>query len=176
MKIAITGHTSGIGKALYTLYENAGHEVIGFSRSNGFDITKPDQFSKIVKQVIDCDVFFNNAYAAFIQVEFLYSLHPHWVNEMSKTHVVISSNSGDGIKKTPHPYAIHKAAIDKTAEQLNQSARYRLINIRPGYVDTPRVKRVVEPKINVDDLAETIRFIVQEKSIFVPSITILPPK
>ena len=41
MRIAITGHTSGIGKALYKRCEEQSfprHEPIGFSRSNGFNI------------------------------------------------------------------------------------------------------------------------------------------
>lgn len=176
MKVAITGHTSGIGRALYDLYQKQGHEVIGFSRSNGYDISQNNDFMSIVSQAITCDVFFNNAFAEFAQFEFLYTIHPYWVNDLSKTHVVIGSNSADGTKKKPHPYAVQKAAVDKAAEQLNQGARYRLINIRPGYVDTPRVKHVTEPKIALPDLAETIAYIVQNKSIFIPSITILPPR
>ena len=38
MKIAITGHTKGIGKALYDNLSQQ-HEVEGYSRSNGFDIS-----------------------------------------------------------------------------------------------------------------------------------------
>ena len=39
MKIAITGHTKGIGKAIADLYPN----VIGFSRSKGYDISVLDK-------------------------------------------------------------------------------------------------------------------------------------
>ncbi len=60
MKIAITGHTKGIGKALYNYFSEIGHEVIGMSRSNGYDITlNPD---KILEQISSCDLFINNAY------------------------------------------------------------------------------------------------------------------
>ena len=38
MKIAITGHTKGIGKACFDLF-NTDNNCIGFSRSNGFDIS-----------------------------------------------------------------------------------------------------------------------------------------
>jgi NAD(P)-dependent dehydrogenase (short-subunit alcohol dehydrogenase family) len=34
MKVAITGHTSGIGKALSDVFS----DVIGFSRRNGYDL------------------------------------------------------------------------------------------------------------------------------------------
>ena len=32
-KIAITGHTSGIGKAIYEIGESYGHDMVGFSLS-----------------------------------------------------------------------------------------------------------------------------------------------
>ena len=32
MKIAITGHTAGIGKALAEQYSNRGHEIVGLSK------------------------------------------------------------------------------------------------------------------------------------------------
>ena len=38
MKIAITGHSAGIGQALSKVYESKGHEVVGLSRRNGNNI------------------------------------------------------------------------------------------------------------------------------------------
>ena len=58
MKIAITGHSKGIGKACFDVLSKD-HEVIGFSRSNGFNINQP---RKIFIASINCDVFINNAY------------------------------------------------------------------------------------------------------------------
>ena len=37
-KIAIIGHTKGIGKAIAKLYKSKNYEVIGLSRSNGYDL------------------------------------------------------------------------------------------------------------------------------------------
>ena len=59
MKIAITGHSKGIGKACYNILEKD-NEVYGFSRSNGYDIT--ENFNAIVHAVKNCDVFINNAW------------------------------------------------------------------------------------------------------------------
>jgi nucleoside-diphosphate-sugar epimerase len=59
MKILITGHTNGIGKALYDELSKE-HEVIGFSKSTGYDISNHTH-----RQIIafsDYDVFINNAY------------------------------------------------------------------------------------------------------------------
>lgn len=58
MKIAITGHTAGLGKFLYEYFDKEGHEVIGFSRSNGFDLQY--DCDKICKLAKDSDIFFNN--------------------------------------------------------------------------------------------------------------------
>jgi short-subunit dehydrogenase len=53
MKIAITGHTKGIGKAIAGLYYT--DEVVGFSRSNGYDISKPEDVKSIIKTSIEQD-------------------------------------------------------------------------------------------------------------------------
>ena len=66
MKIAITGHSRGIGKACFDLF-SAEHECVGFSRSNGYDISKG--IINIIDQSLECDVFINNAYFEFKQVE-----------------------------------------------------------------------------------------------------------
>jgi hypothetical protein len=59
MKVAITGHTSGIGKAVYEHFQSKGWEVVGMSRTNGYHII--DDQEKIIEQAADCDLFINNA-------------------------------------------------------------------------------------------------------------------
>ena len=39
LKIAITGHTEGIGKEIYDYFELFGHNVKGFARANGYDLS-----------------------------------------------------------------------------------------------------------------------------------------
>ena len=60
MKFAITGHTSGIGKAIAELCRTKGYQWIGFSRGTGYDIS--EDCDKIVNESSDCDVFINNAH------------------------------------------------------------------------------------------------------------------
>ena len=38
MKIAITGHTAGIGEGVYKFYKKQGFECLGFSRTNGYNV------------------------------------------------------------------------------------------------------------------------------------------
>ena len=58
----ITGHTSGIGKAIFDKFSERyrSHEIIGMSRSNGYDIEK--DFDKVVDEAAGAEIFINNAY------------------------------------------------------------------------------------------------------------------
>ena len=57
MKVAITGHSKGIGKALADIFETNGHTVLGFSRSNGFDISESANRISILNKSQDADIF-----------------------------------------------------------------------------------------------------------------------
>jgi nucleoside-diphosphate-sugar epimerase len=51
MKIAITGHTQGLGQAFFNHFQS--HTVIGFSRSNGYNIASPADRNKILEELIN---------------------------------------------------------------------------------------------------------------------------
>lgn len=78
MKIAITGHTKGIGKCLY---ERCQPDILGFSRSNGYDINSSIDRRRIINDVSGCDVFINNASNAFGQTQLLISLFNEWKDQ-----------------------------------------------------------------------------------------------
>jgi hypothetical protein len=90
MKIGITGHTKGIGKSLYTVFEENNHTVIGFSRSNDFDIGEFKARKKIINNLHDIDVFINNAYHPTGQLETIKSVIDFWKNT-NKIIINISS-------------------------------------------------------------------------------------
>ena len=74
MKIAITGHTKGIGKCTKELLEKDGHEVVGASTSTGINVMRPKSvISWIDKE--DPDIFINNVYAPNSQCNILYKLY-----------------------------------------------------------------------------------------------------
>lgn len=68
MKIVITGHTKGLGKYFYDYFLND-HEVIGLSRTNGFNIETEQE--KIIEIVSSSDLFINCANAENAQLELL---------------------------------------------------------------------------------------------------------
>ena len=50
MKIAITGHKHGIGKAFAQQLADRGHEIIGISRSDGENIRRIEHTANIIER------------------------------------------------------------------------------------------------------------------------------
>jgi NAD(P)-dependent dehydrogenase (short-subunit alcohol dehydrogenase family) len=159
MKVGLTGHSSGIGKAFTELLDHKGIEWIGFSRSNGHEIGTQEGQRAIVEGIKDCDVFFNNAYDwdgyGSCQIDLLYKVWKEWRTRRTKI-VCMSAIGGDVPKlKDEIPpweegkgflgYDTFKAGLDYACKQLNMLPYWKLgyqckiINIRPGLVDTPLV-------------------------------------
>jgi hypothetical protein len=88
MKYAITGHTSGIGKRVY---ERLSPNIIGFSRTNGYNIQLPDDRQRILNAVQDCDVFINCANDGFSQTLLFLELHDRWKSDCNKTIINVGS-------------------------------------------------------------------------------------
>ena len=142
MKIAITGHSRGIGKELYNIFD-VDHQVEGFSRSNGYDIASQQQL--IARSVKNSDIFVNNAWAGFSQVELLNTVFEMWKDDETKTIVNISSLSKyPGLSGNTTGYSASKAALSHQAFLLmfKTDRKCRMININPGYVKTDMTKKV----------------------------------
>ena len=69
MKIAITGHSAGIGQALAEAY--VGNDIVGLSRRNGYNIRSTP---KVADQIEPCDMFINNAQVGYAQTELLFEI------------------------------------------------------------------------------------------------------
>jgi len=116
MKISITGHSRGIGKSLHDMYVADGHEVIGFSRSNGYDITDPNVCSQIVQESLDCDLFVNNAYELDLttkqssQNQLLQLFLDAWADT---NKYIISIGSIAGLKRPQKDKKMKKYSLDK---------------------------------------------------------------
>jgi NAD(P)-dependent dehydrogenase (short-subunit alcohol dehydrogenase family) len=151
MTVAITGHTSGIGKALSIALNRRGDTVIGMSRANGFDIANT---SSIVAAARDADVFVCNAHAEFFQTNLLFEVARSWADSPRRLIVAMSSLSADGINPSQGRYAIHKKALDAACEQLqaDTTIKCRLTLLRFGYTDTPRVAHRSVRKMHVRDV------------------------
>ena len=124
MKIGITGHSKGLGKALFESLAIA-HDVVGFSRTNGYDIKSPFDRKKIVKESKDLDVFINLVHNYFHQTDMLYEMHKSWTDQ-NKFIINISSivvgQKDFGLRNYQMlEYKVHKTAVENMIEVLNNS-------------------------------------------------------
>ena len=171
MKIGITGHTSGIGKAISDKLLDLGHEVRGFSRSNGFDISDP---MPIVEASGDCDVFINNAHSGYHQTTLLYRLYERWKRREGLI-LSVGSYGAENLSEA-YEYGTFKAALEHASKQLDfPGAKCRVGLVRLGYVDTPAVKNRMLRKIPCGWVADAVVWMIdQPASVFVRDITALP--
>lgn len=155
--IAITGHTRGIGKAIFDLHS----ESIGFSRANGYDISEPEVVKQIVEIVSDmnCDVFINNAYSGDAQMLMFRRIYEEWKNNDSKTIVNINSRTIYN-KPNNRQYTADKKILRSVAiEALNDVTRKcRIININAGYVKTDRTSKLSCNMLTPQQLADMIKW------------------
>ena len=90
-KIAIVGHTKGIGKAISDLYKSKGYEIVGMSRSNGYDLINDQE--KIMDQMHDCGLVVVNAHAGRGQLNLLKRIYGRHAFDKMKV-AIITSTSG----------------------------------------------------------------------------------
>jgi NADP-dependent 3-hydroxy acid dehydrogenase YdfG len=156
MKIAITGHSAGIGQALAKIYERQGHEVVGLSRRNGYNIKS---LHKIVPQIEICDVFINNAQSGFAQTELLFEIWSKW-KDQNKTIIVISTMMTDyPISHIPNldMYLIQKETLEETVKQLRgKFGKCKLILVKPGKVATQEDGQGVDPDVWAQAMVDII--------------------
>jgi len=169
VKISITGHTSGLGKALFNHWSNAGHNLTGFSLSNGFNIDT--DIEKIAN--VEFDIFINNAYSKYQQVELLYMLYEK--NKDRKCTIInIGSASSDGNVDRIKPYAIEKLALEKACLQLQfNTSICKILLIKPGRMQTLMAAHSNSKKIELSYMISTIDWLIaQPENIAIRSITI----
>jgi len=126
MKIAITGHTSGLGKAIYTHFDKTNHEVIGLSRSNGFCI--PEKLEQIIDIAKTCDLFFNNAHVGTSQCDFIKKL-------FKDTMIVTSGSMGADYWQSGNPYYLEKLQIEKTHKDYRSQTSMAMLLLKMGYLE-----------------------------------------
>ena len=164
MKIGITGHTKGLGHAFFNLFKSQGHEVVGFSRSNGYDIV--EKIDDVINAVKDFDMFINNAYAPIAQTELLSRMITEWQGT-DKTIVNISSKVVimDEPPAMVKDYANNKLIQNLLIAKRHTTASPRILNITLGLVDTEMSKSVIAKKMNPSDVADMINALLSYKDV-----------
>ena len=166
-KIAIIGHTKGIGKAIADMYKKKKYQVIGMSSSNGYDL----QFSQIeiMQQLDDCQLIVLNAYVGRGQMNLLKRIYGKFVFEDKKV-AVITSTSGTPIGADEDlsnaeykDYCDNKKNLIEYIEELQQELINKplsVYDICPDVVDTDMTKGLWQdlPKLKAVEVAEAVRY------------------
>ena len=175
-RIAITGHTKGIGEQLWNRLEKRGFELKGFSRSNGYNLLKTSTCKKVVREVADwnADVFINNAYVPDNQVRLMYLMYEQW-QDRPRLIVNLSATSSDSITNFSQmgynsdwtPYVSDKARLDWASLQLAnmyKKGKCRVSLVKPGFVDTDSTSMFKEfaedYMMTADSVAEQLEWLI----------------
>jgi short-subunit dehydrogenase len=159
MKIAITGHSEGIGNDIY-LNLIKEYDVIGFSRSNGFDIKN---VNKIIEQLENCDVFINNAYEKNYQTILFESIFDKW-KFLPKTIINMNSSCVYHSSDWSLEYANSKKELKEVS--LNTIRNYknkkvRVINLYPSTLSTHMGFERLN-KLDTENLAKMINWLIKQ--------------
>lgn len=164
MKVAITGHTQGIGKAIFDELTNRSHQVCGYSRSNNWDIGSLEIRNKILAETLDFDVFINNAYCPLAQTELLKSLVTRWQGS-KKLIVNIGSKSiyADVVPKFMQEYVKDKQQQIDFINSRRLQARPQILSLTLGLVDTQMSSNLLAEKLAASDVASTLVNLIEVK-------------
>ena len=166
-KIAIIGHTKGIGKAIADLYKKKKYRVIGMSSSNGYDLQCSQ--IEIMEQLDDCQLVVINAYVGEGQKTLLKRIYGKYLFENKKV-AVITSTSGTPIgedEDLQNPeyidYCKNKKNLIGYIEELQQELLNKPLSVYdvcPDVVDTEMTKGLWEdlPKLKAVEVAEAVRY------------------
>lgn len=165
-RIVITGHTGGIGKAIFDKFtEVSCHKIIGMSRSNGYDIEK--DFDKIVQEAAGADLFINNAYRDKQQLKLFHALKDK-VNIM----VVMGSVSRHYPELIPTDYVHDKQELAEACrlESINPNG-IPILHLDLSFIEGTDFDKNDPTAFNSDyntpleDIVDTIMFWAEKPSI-----------
>lgn len=142
MKIAITGHTAGIGKSFAEQLAQRGHSILGISRREGENIRRVSHTATLIEP---CDLFINNAQAGYAQTELLYEIWSRWQGKEKYIWNISTMMTEQPVNSTPDgqndivmsQYRNQKLALEESSRQLRFKKSWpRISVIRPGGVAT----------------------------------------
>ena len=165
-RIVITGHTHGLGKAIYDKFtEVSCHEIVGLSRSNGYDIDK--DFDKVVEAATGAEIFINNAYRDQQQLKLFNAL-----KDKVGMMVVMGSVSRFYPELIPTQYVHDKQALAEACrlESLNPNG-IPILHLDLSFIENTEIQNsdptafVSDYNTPLTDIVDTIIFWAQKPTI-----------
>jgi NADP-dependent 3-hydroxy acid dehydrogenase YdfG len=178
MKIAITGHTAGIGQALAKEYQLSGHEIVGLSQRDGNNIRNTP---KICDKIEPCDVFVNNAQAGYAQTELLFEMAERWSGTGKQIIVISTMMTQEPVSSLTgldmDHYRLQKVTLEEAVRQIrHRRLKVKIVVVRPGNIATGPDK-TVPPAADVDNWAKTLLSILDMailNNLRIPDISLGP--
>jgi hypothetical protein len=166
MKIAITGHTSGIGQSVYDMCDltlEGENDVRGYSKSNGWNLAEQDG-DKLIQELVDFDpdVFINNAYYPKIQTKILTTLFEEW---KGKPKTIVNVGSIAGYTPEPEDTRLSTYGDDKFEQAqfiIRNSFRdgnehqIRMFNISFSFVNSALLTRSIGHELHLERMIDTM--------------------
>lgn len=134
-KIAVTGHTSGLGKSFFDLLTQQGHQVTGFSRTNGYDIRDYSIVSKIINEIQDFDLFINNAKPDYTQSQIVYRLSRDWHGTVLSIGSKVVLNPPNWTDTFLLEYVTQKIALAHAHQVLEKVSKCKLLLVHPDHIN-----------------------------------------
>ena len=181
MRIAITGHTSPMGKDVHAHYSKT-HECLGISRATGYDFTNTDSVNDAVSEVLARDVFLNIAHVGTTQSTLLMKLQQRWTQDAPLQKVITIGSLATKVPKKlldqvgidkqylkdkQHIDAVHNVIANQTpfGPQLKFSL-VRVLNYGEKTGD-----RSGEPTCTAQDIIRTIDYVINE-SMYISTLDV----
>tara|TARA_Y100000114_G_scaffold101330_1_gene94499 strand:- start:3868 stop:4446 length:579 start_codon:yes stop_codon:yes gene_type:complete len=171
-RIFITGHTRGIGKAVFDLYKSKNYLCYGVSKSTGLDIDK--DCDVIVKQMANFKYIVLNAYAKDSQLKMLKEIIRNYQHD-EKHVAVITSTSGTSAgmdrsfkEQEYNWYCKNKKELIEFIEKSQQDLYdkpIQIYDICPDTVKTDMSEGLWEeyPKLLAEEVAECVEMCFTKK-------------
>jgi nucleoside-diphosphate-sugar epimerase len=178
MKIAITGHTAGIGQALAEEYQLMGHEIVGLSQRDGNNIRNT---VKICDHIEPCDVFVNNAQAGYAQTELLFEMAKRWSGTGKQIIVISTMMTQEPISSLTgldmDHYRLQKVTLEEAVRQIrHRRLKVKIVVVRPGNIATGPDK-TVPPAADVNNWAKILLGLLDmaaKNNLRIPDISLGP--
>lgn len=179
-KFLVIGGSRGIGLDIVRRFKGD-----SISRSNGYNIRKPESRRKIVQMSLNYDVVVNHAYCGdFSQTEMLKELCFFWRDNRKKGYIINTGSTSSyrfndrkdenwwwmaGIKKGLDEFIKYMSQ----AVEWDKNLRFRITNIRPGMLDTERSRQKSHFKSGVrgEDYCRLIEYLLSTpEDLIIPEV------
>ncbi|MGZ4849780.1 MAG: hypothetical protein ACXV2C_00140 [Candidatus Bathyarchaeia archaeon] len=175
MRVCVTGHTSGLGKAMFTRFAQNDYDVEGLSRGNGLNVEDENTYTQTFSRFGARDIVINNAYCGIGQSMLLLWLSRYY----PFAHIInigsVSADRTDATSTEQISYAANKAHLREVHKHLLRTG-YNTTLLELGRCNTDFNKDKPGNKLEPWYVAQFIESIMIPHRRILPTITLEPSR